>query len=72
MFFDCCYQVVVGLVVGKDSSLEWCVVGLRGEVFVMFLVPELCSMCVAFVPFVVFGSYPCDCSVLVHVCVPGA
>ena len=71
-FVDCCCQVIVGLVVGRDSYLEGCVVGLRGEVFVMFFVPELCSVCIAFVPFLVLGSYSCDCSVLVHVCVPSA
>ena len=72
MFFYCCCQVIVDLVVGKDSDLEWCVVGLWGEVFVTLLVPELGSMCVSFVPFVVLGSYPYYRSVLVHVCAPGA
>ena len=69
-FVDGCYQVIVCLIVGKDSYLEGCVVVLWSEVAVIFFVLELCSVRIAFVPFVVLGSYPYDCSVLVHVCVP--
>ena len=38
-------------------------------VAVMSFVPGLCSVCIAFVLFVVFGSYLSSCLMLIRVCI---